>query len=511
MATNDLTDAERALAAGDLARGERLVRRILAVSPDSARANELMAYVLACRGDSAGTVQHLRKATRRNGASAAGWYQLGVALRDQRALEEARDAFEHAIERDPRFFPAHHELGVVLHDLRLGEESLAALDRAASIEPLSFEVFHNRGRTLHFLRRHEDAVDSYCKALALRPEYAPTYLNRGEALADLRRYPEALADYRKALDLRPDYDDARWNEALARLLLGEFDAGWKLYECRWRGTMAWPRRHTDIPPWLGAEDVRGKRLLVWWEQGFGDTIHFCRYLPMLVARGAEVVFEVQPTLVRLMESLGAGIKVVASGHDIGRCDFQVPLLSLPLVFGTRLETIPANVPYLAADPDGVRQWSERLKLGGALNIAVTCSGHSAQKDDKARSMHLRALAPLAEIAEIFVVQVEVSADDREFALRPGSRMHLLDDKINGFEDSAAILANMDAVVSIDTAVAHLAGALAKRTWIMLPWTPTWRWMVDRQDSPWYPTARLVRQRDKNRWDDVVSRVREELV
>ncbi len=505
MGPPELAEAQRALVEGDLARGERLIRRALARAPDSARAHELMAYVLAKRGDEEGLLRHLREATRRKGASAAAWHEIGALLMKRSDPEGARAAFEAAITLDERFFPAHHDLGVLLHFVGRFDEALASLDRAAALAPQSFEAHHNRGRALHALRRHEEAVESYDRALSFRPDNPPTLLNRGEALNDLRRYREALADWGRAVEIAPDFDDARWNESLTRLLLGDFERGWPMYECRWSGAMAWPRRHHGIPSWRGDVEVAGKRVLVWWEQGFGDTLHFCRYVPMLTARGARVVFEVQRPLARLMRSLGEGIEVIVSGEDPGPCDYQVPLLSLPLAFGTTMRTIPARVPYLAADKALVTRWAQ--DLGPSPRIGVACSGHAAQKDDRPRSIPLRALAPLAEVAELFVVQVDVKAEDREFARRPGSRIHLLDDCIHDFSDSAAIIENLAAFVTVDTAVAHLAGALAKPTWVMLPWTPTWRWMVDRDDSPWYPTMRLVRQQDKDRWDDVVERVR----
>jgi tetratricopeptide (TPR) repeat protein len=508
--SKELAAAEEALVSRDLPRGERLLKRLLAAAPHNSRANELMAYVLGQQGDAAGAVRFLEKATAAAGASAAAWYHLGFARRRAGKRSEARTAFERSIAVDPDFFPAHHDLGYLLYEMGLAEESLAALDRAASLAPASFEAHHNRGRTLHALRRYEEALASYGRAVALRPDHAPTYLNRGEAYNDLRRYDEALADFARALELRPGYDDVRWNESLTRLILGQFEVGLPLYECRYKGEMTWSPRHQEIPPWLGDADIARKRLLVWWEQGFGDTLNFCRYVPMLRERGADVVFEVQAPLKRLMSSLGTDIEVIASGDALPPCDFQVPLLSLPLAFRTTLDTIPARVPYLSADAEKVRLWRERIPKGERLNVGVACSGHKRQKDDEARSMALRELAPLAEIANLFLVQVDVRPDDRAFASESGGRVRVLEDEIRDFDDSAAIVANLDLVVTIDTALAHLAGALAKPVWIMLPWTPTWRWMAEREDSPWYPTARLFRQSARGRWDDVIARVRDEL-
>ena len=508
MSGNDLIEAQRALEAGDAGRGERLLRRQLARSPNDARANELMAFVLAQRGDWEGSLECLKRATRASTATGAAWYHLGVALANQGDRREARKAFETAIQRDAAFFPAHHDLGVVSYDEGDFEASLAAFDRAVALEPQSFEVHHNRGRALSALGRHEDALASYDRCIVLGGTNPATHLNRGQVLTTLRRYPEALDAFRFATQLQPTYDDARWNESLTRLLLGQFEDGWELYECRWSGSMAWSRRHTGIPALRSVADAAGKRVLVWWEQGFGDTLHFCRYLPMLAEHAGQVVFDVQPTLARLIRSLDPRIEVV-SGNIPAGCDFQVPLLSLPRLFGTRMDNIPSKVPYLAADRGAIDAWRTRLATK-RRPIGVVCAGHASQKDNRTRSMALRDFAPLLDLGDLYVVQVDVAEADRSFARTQAGRIHLLDESIHDFMDSAAILECMDAVVTIDSAVAHLAGALAKPTWILLPWTPTWRWLTDREDSPWYPTARLVRQRERGRWNDVVDRVARQL-
>jgi hypothetical protein len=310
--------------------------------------------------------------------------------------------------------------------------------------------------------------------------------------------------------VKPDYDDVRWNESLTRLLLGQFRIGWRKYEFRWKGEMAWPRRHSGIPAWLGEQPVEGRRVLVWWEQGLGDTLHFCRYVPMLAAKGAIVTLEVQPPLKPLMESL-PGCSVIASGEAVPACDFQVPLLSLPLVFDTVLETIPATVPYLKADPAKVDSWRERLPRKDARpRIAIACSGHSSQKDNVQRSMALREFAPLQELADLYLVQTALAKEDRKILRKPGAGITSLEGSIADFADSAAIVANMDLVVTIDTALAHLAGALGKPVWILLPSIPTWRWLIGRADSPWYPTATLFRQERLGDWSGVVRSVREAL-
>jgi hypothetical protein len=255
--------------------------------------------------------------------------------------------------------------------------------------------------------------------------------------------------------------------------------------------------------------LKGKKLLVWSEQGFGDTLHFCRYVPMLEDRGGQTVFEVQPSLKSLLSRL-PGCEVVARGEPVPPCDYQIPLLSLPRVFGTTLDTVPARVPYLDADTVKAAQWKSRLgRSDGKPAVAIACSGSAAQKDDAFRSIPLASFAPLTVLADLHVVQPELREEDQHaLAATPG--MHWFGKEIRDFDDSAAIVANMARVITIDTSLAHLAGALAKPVWILSPWTPTWRWLEGRSDSPWYPTARLYRQEARGDWGPVMRRVEADL-
>jgi tetratricopeptide (TPR) repeat protein len=502
----DLADAEEAFRRGDLPRAARLLKRVLLAAPAHSRAHEVMAYVEGRRGNLEAALSHLRDATRLPGASATAWYYLGVGCRKEGRHADAAAAFGKALDADPNLLAAAHDLGLSRFDLGDPLGALEAYGRALEIAPDSFEASHNMGRALHALGRFEEALEWYDKALAMRPESVPTWLNRGEALNDLRRYPEALADWERASSLSHGNADAEWNESLTRLLLGDLETGWRKYEARWKGRMAWPRRHVDTPAWLGERDPAGMRILVWCEQGLGDTLQFCRYAPLLAARGAEVVFEVQPELKGLLAGLG-GCEVFAMGEALPRCDAQVPLLSLPLAFGTTLGTIPAVVPYLHAPPAKLAEWSGRLgDRKGRPRVGIACSGKPSQKDDRYRSASLRDFAPLQELAELFLLQVQVRPEDAAYLLGPGRDIRSFVGEIRDFGDTAGIVANMDLVVTIDTSVAHLAGALARPVWILLPWTPTWRWLTDREDSPWYPTARLFRQQSRGTWDDVVSRV-----
>jgi tetratricopeptide (TPR) repeat protein len=510
-ARGNVQSAEEAFRKGDLTRAEDLLRHCLQRDAGDAHANELLAYVLGRKGDSNGVYEYLSRATALPAASPSAWYYLGVWLRGNGRLDAARDALEKAVEMRPDFFEALHDLGTLRLDMGARTPALDALDRAATLRPDAFEVFHNRGRALQALHRHEEAITDYDRALALRPGEPATLVARGEALCDLKRYDEALAAFAAAEKRDPGNADALWNESLLRLTLGQLGEAWPKYEYRWKGKNGWPRRHLDLPAWDASIEPAGKTILVWWEQGFGDTLHFCRYVPMLVRRGARVVFEVQTPLKRLLSCI-RDAEVIQEGDPHASCDFQVPLLSLPLAFGTTLATIPADVPYLSPDPALVAHWKERLRSRvGKIRLAIACAGNLTQKDNVQRSMGLAHFAALKDVADMYLVAPELGERDRAVIGEMGGAVEHVGASIQDFADTAAVVANMDAVVTIDTSLAHLAGALAKPLWIALPWTPTWRWMVDRTDSPWYPTARLFRAPSMGNWTGVLERIRASLV
>lgn len=506
----DLARAEDAFRGGDLRSADELLRRLLRREPANSRANELMAYVAGNRGDLERAFKFLAKATSVPDASDTSWYYLGSLFLRQGRYAEAVDALRKALVIRPAFFEALHDLGLASFKLGGHAEAIEAYDRAAALDPKSFEVFHNRARALQALHRHDEALADFDRALESRPDDAGTWANRGEVLNDLRRYDECLEAYARALSLDPGNADAHWNESLTRLVLGQFELGWLKYEYRWKGERAWPRRHAEIPAWTGATPVEGKRILVWREQGFGDTLQFCRYAPLLAARGAEVILEVQPALAELIASVG-GCTVIAEGARLPECDLQIPLLSLPLAFKTSLDTIPSRVPYLSASRERIEAWAPRLERADARpKVGIACAGQIAQKDDRQRSIALQHFTQLEDLANLYLIPPQLKADDERFLRESGSRIRYLGRDVADFSDSAAIVAQMDLVITIDTSLAHLAGALAKPVWILLPWTPTWRWLVDRADSPWYPTAKLFRQARIGDWDGVMGQVRDAL-
>jgi tetratricopeptide (TPR) repeat protein len=425
--------------------------------------------------------------------------------------DAALTSYNSAVSLRPDHAEAFNNRGLTLHEMKRFDEALASYDRAIAVRPDYAETLNNRGNTLLALKRYKDSLASYDRALAVRPDYAEAFYNRGNALKEPQRFDEALASFDRALAVRPDYANAHWNESLVRLLTGDFVRGWKKFEWRWKNESLNPSpRNFAQPLWLGEQDIKGKTILLHSEQGLGDTIQFCRYVPLVAVRGARVLLQVPESLQNLTATLAGVAQVIGPTSQLPDFDLHCPLLSLPLAFGTRLDTIPSATPYLSASSERVRSWNISLGSKYRPRIGLVWSGNPEHKHDHNRSIKLRTLLQLLDIDATFVsLQKDIHADD---ATVPKDRSDLLHfgDKLKDFSDTAALVSNLDLVISVDTSVAHLAGALAKPVWILLPLLPDWRWLLNRDHSPWYPTARLFRQHAAGDWSSVVSDVGVEL-
>lgn len=428
-------------------------------------------------------------------AQAAALYAAG-------RLDEARAACDAILRAAPDDFWALHLAATIA--LRRGDVRAAVelATRALERDPRNVDVLSNRGAALRRLDRPAEALADYDRALAINPAAAPVHVNRGIALAALNRHEEALAAYDRALALQPGHLAARFHRALSALVLGDFARGLADYEARFGGAEAQAaRRPLPQPLYTGQEPLAGRTVLVHAEQGLGDAVQMARYAPLLKSRGARVVFEVQAPLVGLLSTAPGIDAVVAMGASLAPFDFHVPLMSLPLALGTRPETIPREVPYLRADASRVEGWRARLPAGGRIGVAW--SGNPAHVNDRNRSMPLAALAALrASGATVVALQKDVR-DDEARQLRDWGWLHFGAGTAD-FRDTAALIACMDCVLSVDTAIAHVAGALAADVRLLLPFSPEWRWMLAREDSPWYPTMRLFRQATPGAWDPVVA-------
>jgi tetratricopeptide (TPR) repeat protein len=436
---------------------------------------------------------------------------LGAVLLDMGRFEEAVGHLRKVIEARPDVVNAFNNLGLALTRLKRFDEALNVLDRAVTLDPNLVEAVNNRGNVLRSLDRHGEAMADFDRAIALKPDYANAHANRAACLDDLSRYEEALAGYRTALALKPDHGDAHWNLAINRLRVGDFKTGWAEAEWRWKAPLVdIHRRRWDRPLWLGSEPIAGKTLLLFNDQGLGDAIQFCRYIPHLAERGANVILEIDRPLRELLSGIAGIAQLVVKGEALPEHDFHCPLMSLPLAFGTTIDTIPSNVPYVSAGRHA-KNWDTFLGSTRRPRIGIVWSGNPSHANDRNRSLPLKAVMPLFDTGAQFVSLQKNARNSDLVTLRELSGILDAAPELENFADTAALILQLDLVISVDTSVAHLAGALGKPVWILLPYVPDYRWLLDRDDSPWYPTARLYRQTARRDYAEVIDRVRADLL
>jgi len=503
--------AERARDGGELAKAERLYSEILQAEPDHFDALHGLGLIYYQRGQFDQALALCQTALQSDVSRADGFASLGLIFHALRDFPRSIASYDGGLRLKPDDAELLNRRGVALLELRRGSEALQDFDRALSAAPEYGDALGNRGNALLRLNRVEEAVAAYDRALALVPNNAPLLANRAAALRKLDRPHEALMSARRALTIKPDFAHARFVESVALLTLGDFKAGWRAYESRRHiGWLASQRRDFGAPLWLGKEKLDGKTILLHAEQGLGDTIQFARYAPLVAAHGAEVILEVQAPLKRLFSGMRGVAAIVARQEPLPRYDFHCPLMSLPLACGTEPDTIPADVPYVAPAAAEVAAWNARLPRRQP-RVGVVWSGERSHDNDLNRSLRLETLAPLFDLPDIAFVsfQHDVREEDVPFLLgRLGlSRVGPL---FKDFADTAAAIANLDAVISVDTAVAHLAGAMAKPLFLLLPFAADFRWLRERADSPWYRSARLIRQPRFGDWAGAVDLLRQEL-
>jgi tetratricopeptide (TPR) repeat protein len=434
----------------------------------------------------------------------------GTILLQLSRLEEARTAFEQVLTLEPRFLGARANLGNALAQLGRHEEALANYDAVLAAQPAHAETHSNRGHALASLGRAADALAAYDRALALRPDYARAQLGRGIALQALNRHQEAIDVFGAVLKADKNNVDARHNEALSLLTLGDYRRGFAGYEARWLRSGMPRRRSLGKPLWLGEFPLGRRTILIHAEQGLGDTLQFARYAPLLARNGAKVVLEVQPELKTLLTRLDGVASVVAQGEPLPTCDVHCPAGSLPRALRADVANVPANVPYLSASEARLAKWREQLSALPQPRIAFAWSGSATHANDRNRSIALPRLQPWFSGPGSFIsIQRDLRDGDADMLARFPTVTHV-GDALEDFDDTAAVLAFADLVVSVDTSVVHLAGAMGQPVFVLLPFQPDWRWLLDRDDSPWYPTARLFRQPQPGDWDSVIARAGEAL-
>jgi Tfp pilus assembly protein PilF len=485
-----------------------LIRRALQLKPHYAEAWNNLAVALEDAGLCDQAESACRRAIELKPDYAEPYSNLGKALKNQGSFDEAIAVCRRAIELKPGSAESHYNLGVAQHSRGQLQEAIASCRRALELKPNCAEALLILGTIFNDQGHLDDAIAAHRQAVRARPDYAEAHSNLGALLKDQGKFAEAIDACRHAIELDSHLPEAHWNLSLSLLSQGDFARGWEEFEWRWKcKDFPSPERHFRQPQWKG-EQLAGRTILLHAEQGLGDTIQFLRYIPMVVARGGKVVMECQPELFQLLKSLGENCRVVPPGQALPQFDLHCPLMSLPLLFATRLESIPNRVPYLSADAKLVSEWATYFDADSHhVRVGIAWAGKPTHSNDRNRSMELSRLNCLLQLPATRFYSLQKGAAARQVDAVDKS-LNLIDfsDKLADFAETAALIAHLDLLITVDTAVAHLAGAMGKPVWVLLPRVPDWRWLVDRQDSPWYPTMRLFHQKSAGSWDEVIARV-----
>ncbi|HET6882988.1 MAG TPA: tetratricopeptide repeat-containing glycosyltransferase family protein, partial [Pirellulales bacterium] len=484
-------------------------RQALEVKPDLAEAHNNLGLVRASQGKLDEAIASYRRAIVLKPSFAEAHNNLGIALRQSGQAEAAVASCREAARLKPELPEAHNNLGSALEEVGQYDEAIAVLERALRIKPDFAKAHNNLGIAFWYLGRFDEAAKSYRRAIELMPEMAEAHNNLGNVLRDQGNLADAEECYRQAADLKPNYADPHWNQSLAWLLQGDFERGWDEYEWRWKLKNFKPRAGNQ-PLWDGSS-LKGKTMLLAAEQGLGDTIQFIRYAPLIKAKGARVLAEIQRPLKQILSTCPGINELLVQGEPAPEFDTYVTLLSLPRLLGTRLDTVPAQIPYLSADPSLVDSWRDEIKSLPGFKIGIAWKGSPQNRTDRGRSLPLKLFEALARVPKVTLVSLQKGQGSEQIA-EVADRFQVVDfaerlDATAGpFMDTAAIMQHLDLVVTCDSSLAHLAGALGVRVWIALMLTPDWRWLAGRDDSPWYPTARLFRQTQVADWSGVFERM-----
>jgi tetratricopeptide (TPR) repeat protein len=501
------------LQGGKAGEAHRLIAAALKVAPRSADAHANMGLVLGALKRPADALASFDRALALAPDHLEALGNRGNVLLDLARHDEALACFDQVLARAPRHLPARVNRGNALTALGRLEEAVGEYDAALALDPNDVKAQLNRANARFRLGRYQDALAGFDRVLALVPRYAEAHVGRGQALQALGRHTQALASYRAASATQKDYADAHFNAALALLTLGDYREGFAQYEWRWKRAGI-PHRGFGKPLWLGEYPLTRKTILLHAEQGLGDTIMFARYAPLLARGGAKVVLEVRAELKALLAQLD-GVTVVARGDPLPPFDVHCPLGSLPLALKTEPASVPAEIPYLRASTERVAEWRPRLEALGRRRVGLAWAGNPSHVNDRNRSIALARLKPLLSTPGITFVGLQRDP-------RPGEKHDESEDRgfardfvqlgpdFADFSDTLAAVSSCDLVIAVDTAVAHLAAAMGKPTWILLPFWPDWRWTLGGDASPWYPAARLFRQTTDGDWDSVIARVQAEI-
>jgi tetratricopeptide (TPR) repeat protein len=504
--------AEISYRSGNYASAVQYIKNALLHDPTNAEAYNNLGLILQDEGKFDDAIQCCQKAIGLNPDLPDTYINLGNASKEKKQFGDAVQYYQKALQLNPGRVDVYINLGIALQKVERFDEAIIYCQKALEMDPDNADMYYNLGIAFQEKGRLDEAITCYRRASQLNPDDAEVYNNLAFALQENRQPYEAIPYYQKALQLDPAYATAHWNTSLALLLTGNFREGWREYEWRWKTeylTSSW--RDFKQPLWDGS-DINGRTILLHAEQGFGDTIQFIRYAPLVARHGAKIIFECPKELVSLLQKIEGIDKIVARGEELPEFDVQCPLLSLPLVFDTTLDTIPAKIPYIASDTLLIKRWKEKIRNANSkIKIGLAWAGNPGFKQNRYRNCPLEKFSPLLRLHGAAFYSLQKGEEAKE-AKNLSNDMKIVDytDEFRDFSDTAAFIHNLDLIISVDTAVAHLAGALGKSVWTLLPFSPEWRWLLDREDSPWYPSMKLFRQPLMGDWGSVMKQVAAEL-
>jgi tetratricopeptide (TPR) repeat protein len=491
--------------AGNLKAAESLYKKILKKQPDNIDVLHMLGVIYSQFGNYDLAIKNIRKVLQLNPNNAQAYYNLGNIFRNKGRFDDAVSAYQKALKIDPNFTSAYYNLGIIWEEKREFDKAIECYQETLQLNPDMASAYCNLGNIFQKMFQYDRAIPYYEKALKINPRLIEAYMNIGNILQWKGQIDDAISCYRKSIEMDEKHADSHWNLGHALITKGDFKEGWKECEVWWQLE---GRHHCGIskPMWDGS-DIAGLTVLLKFFGGFGDTIQFCRYAPMMAQHGAKVIIECQKGLTSLLKSLEGVCEVIEEGDKIPEFDIFCPLMRLPIIFDTTPETIPSTVPYLSADPELVKNWrnkvqndNSRLKVGLVWNAGP---GFIAQ----IKSFPLRTYEPLFHLKDVTFYSIQKGELDKE-TRDTINDMGLIDytEEIHDFGDAAALIENLDLIISVDTSVAHLAGALGKVVYTLIPFEPIWQWLLYREDSPWYPTMRLFRQPSHGDWESVIAEV-----
>ncbi len=505
-AAERLQAAARHRDAGESAAARRCAEEILASEPGNAGAAGLMAALAVDDNDFSAGHRWAQRALDADPQAAASHYTLGRLYQAEGRLAEAEASYLRALQFEPDSAKAHNNLGCVQHMLGKLDLAVASYRRALALDASLPQANQNLAAITADPAQAEGAIAGYLRYLRQNPEDAGAHNNLGNVYRELGRHREALASFDAAIARNPDLAEAHFSRAQELLLCGDYARGWQEHEWRWKvKALGMPMPAFRQPLWDGAA-LPGKTLLLHAEQGLGDTIQFIRYAPLAAARCGSVILECQPPIAGMLRAIPGLARVIARGEPLPPFDAHFPVMSLPRIFGTTVDSIPWKGPYLRADPRRVEHWRRMRAPGARLHAGLAWAGRPQYWDDRKRSIPLAAFAPLAEVPGLSLVSLQWGEGAAQLASQPRLGIRDFGDAIRDFSEMAALVASLDVVISVDTSVTHLAGALGAPAWLLASHAPEWRWLLDRADSPWYPSVRIFRQARSGDWPGVIERV-----